>query len=161
MVGIARALAIVLERRQIPTLTPLLVLHFVLVAGFFLLSWPLTGAFDPAGLLAVSAGMCGASAMAVQNALVQTSVPQAPTTAVLTTNVTRFSSDIVAMILGDSNAAKAARKRALHTFPAIVGFLAGCMIATLLDSYMGMRALAFPAVLALAAVFVGMQQPKG
>jgi uncharacterized membrane protein YoaK (UPF0700 family) len=158
MVGFARAFAIVLERRQMPTLTPLLVLHFALVAGFFLLSWPLRNAFNSDGLLAVSAGLCGASAMAVQNALVQTSLPHAPSTAVLTTNITRFSSDVVAIVFGDSNVSRAARKRALDILPAIVGFLAGCTAAALLYSYIGMRALALPAVLALAAVFVGMWQ---
>jgi uncharacterized membrane protein YoaK (UPF0700 family) len=158
VVGLSRALAAVLERRSMPTLTPLLVLHFVLLAGFFLLSWPLRGAFDLNGLLAVLAALCGASAMAVQNALVQSSLPHAPATAVLTTNITRFSSDIVAMIMGGPVVSRAARKRARETLPAIIGFLAGCTAGALMESYIGLRALALPAVLALAALFVGMRQ---
>jgi len=44
--------------------------------------------------------MLGVSAMAVQNALVQISLKGAPSTAVMTTNITRVMMDIGEMMLG-------------------------------------------------------------
>lgn len=72
----------------------------------------------------VFAGMLGVSAMAAQNALVRTSLKGAPSTAVMTTNITVFTIDVGEMLLGrDSVGIATARRRAVHTWPAIVGFL--------------------------------------
>jgi len=49
---------------------------------------------------AILAGMLGVSAMAVQNALVQISLKAAPSTAVMTTNITRFMMDVGDVMLG-------------------------------------------------------------
>ena len=66
---------------------PLLLLQlFFLIA--FLWIWVVAGPWrDADPILAVIAGMCGVAAMAVQNALVQLSLTNTPTTAVMTTNM--------------------------------------------------------------------------
>jgi uncharacterized membrane protein YoaK (UPF0700 family) len=74
---------------RLASLRPLLVVQFVLLAGFLALNVSAGPRIDPDGSSGVLAGMLGVSAMAVQNALVQPSVRDAPSTAVMTTNITR------------------------------------------------------------------------
>jgi uncharacterized membrane protein YoaK (UPF0700 family) len=97
--------------------------------------------------------MLGVSAMSVQNALVQVSVRGAPSTAVMTTNITRFTMDVGEVLLGrDPSAVAAARRRASHTWPAVVGFATGAAIGAALYSAAGLTSLALPAGLALIAL---------
>ena len=58
------------------------------LVGYLALSGFGSASANPTGDLGAVAGMCCVSAMAVQNALVQLSLRDAPTTAVLTTDVT-------------------------------------------------------------------------
>jgi uncharacterized membrane protein YoaK (UPF0700 family) len=96
--------------------------------------------------------MLGVSAMAVQNALVQVSLKGAPSTAVMTTNVTRFTMDAGEMLLGRDPAEVAkARSRANHTWPAIAGFALGCALGAAWEVRLGLWSLTFPAGLALLA----------
>jgi uncharacterized membrane protein YoaK (UPF0700 family) len=97
--------------------------------------------------------MLGVAAMAVQNALVQISFKGAPATAVMTTNITRFTMDIGAVFLGrDPQDVAGARKRAKHTRPAIIGFAAGSGLGALFEAAFGLWSLTLPASLALLAV---------
>jgi uncharacterized membrane protein YoaK (UPF0700 family) len=99
--------------------------------------------------------MLGVSAMAVQNALVQISLKGVPSTAVMTTNITRFMMDIGEVTFGSkpSDVAKA-RDRAMLTWPAIVGFAIGCALGATCE--MGLMSLALPVGLAGLAVVIGM-----
>jgi uncharacterized membrane protein YoaK (UPF0700 family) len=72
----------------------LLLLQFLLLAGFLVLCVAAGPRIDPNAAIAIFAGMLGVSAMAVQNALVQISLKGAPSTAVMTSNVTRFAMDV-------------------------------------------------------------------
>jgi uncharacterized membrane protein YoaK (UPF0700 family) len=94
--------------------------------------------------------MLGVSAMAVQNVLVQISLKEAPSTAVMTTNLTRFVADLVEVWLGSDPAGRAkAMARAGRTGIAIAGFVVGaCLAAWCLWS------LAMPTGLALAALAI-------
>src|SRR5215469_471371 len=100
VLALTRLLAVVLRRYGRPSLAPLLLLHFLLLLGFLALCLRLTGRFDPEAPCPVIAGMCGVAAMAVQNALVQVSLPGAPATAVMTTNLTRFVGELVDDLTG-------------------------------------------------------------
>ncbi|HXO02129.1 MAG TPA: DUF1275 family protein, partial [Stellaceae bacterium] len=84
ILGLTRLLAIGLEAIQLSTLRPLLLLQFLLIAGFLVLGVAAGPGIDPNSLDAVVAGMLGVAAMAVQNALVQISLPGVPATAVMT-----------------------------------------------------------------------------
>jgi uncharacterized membrane protein YoaK (UPF0700 family) len=100
--------------------------------------------------------MLGVSAMAVQNALVQISLQGAPSTAVMTTNITRLMMDIVEMTLERSPADVAtARDRVMRTWPAILGFAVGCGLGATCETAFGLRSLILPAGLALLAVAMG------
>jgi uncharacterized membrane protein YoaK (UPF0700 family) len=76
------------------SLRPLLLLQALFLAAFLILCVTQTAPVNPNAAVPVVAGMFGVSAMAVQNALVQVTLKGAPSTAVMTTNVTRFTTDI-------------------------------------------------------------------
>src|ERR1700692_809651 len=155
--GLTRLLAGTLERIGFASLRPLLLLQFLLLAGFFVLCASAKPRIDPDATKAILAGMLGVSAMAVQNALVQISLKGAPSTAVMTTNLTRFMMDVGEVILGRKPADIAkARDRAMRTWPAIVGFAIGCGLGATCEAAIGLRSLALPTGLALLAVAMGM-----
>jgi uncharacterized membrane protein YoaK (UPF0700 family) len=99
--------------------------------------------------------MLGVSAMAVQNALVQISLKEAPSTAVMTTNTTRFVIDLGEVLLGRSrNDGVKAGERAKRTGLAIAGFVVGCGLGAGCQSVTGLWSLALPAGLALVALAI-------
>jgi uncharacterized membrane protein YoaK (UPF0700 family) len=151
--GLTRLRAGALERIGFASLRPLLLLQFLLLAGFFVLCASAGPRIDPGATKAILAGMLGVSAMAVQNALVQISLQGAPSTAVMTTNITRFMMDVGDVMLGRKPADVAkARDRAMRTWPAIVGFAIGCGLGATCEAAIGLKSLALPAGLALLAV---------
>jgi uncharacterized membrane protein YoaK (UPF0700 family) len=154
---LTRFLAARLEAASRGTLSPLLLLQFVLLAGFLCLA--IFGGINSDRLdtfSAILAGMLGVSAMAVQNALVQISLPQVPSTAVMTTNITRFTVDIGQMLFGpDPAAAVEARRRAKRTLPPIAGFALGCAAGAFAQASFGLLAIALPTGLALLALVLG------
>ena len=96
--------------------------------------------------------MLGVSAMAVQNALVQIALKDVPSTAVMTTNITRFMMDIGEVMLGrtPSDVAKARAPGRLLTWPAIVGFAVGCGLGATCEAATGLTAPALPVELTVA-----------
>ncbi|MGA7383237.1 MAG: YoaK family protein [Methylocella sp.] len=156
MVGLTRLLAGGLESIGFASLRPLLLLQFLLLAGFLVLCVAAGPRIDPNATNAILAGMLGVSAMAVQNALVQISLKGAPSTAVMTSNVTRFAIDIGEVLLGgDPTDVAKARNGAARTLPAIVGFTVGCGLGAACEAALGTWSLALPAGLALLAFAMG------
>jgi uncharacterized membrane protein YoaK (UPF0700 family) len=156
MVGLTRLLAGGLESICLASLRPLLLLQFLLLAGFLVLCVAAGPRIDPNATNAILAGMLGVSAMAVQNALVQISLKGAPSTAVMTSNVTRFAIDVGEVLLGGDPADVAkARNRAARTLPPIVGFTAGCGLGAACEAAVGTWSLALSAGLALLAFAMG------
>jgi uncharacterized membrane protein YoaK (UPF0700 family) len=151
VLALARLLAAYLTSVGRASLRPLLMLQFLLLGGALLLGVVRGPAIDPNAPRIVLAGMFGVSAMAVQNALVQISLKDAPATAVMTTNTTRFVADIVEIVLGHA-VDGAAKARARRTGPAIVGFAVGCGIGAAAEAWFGLWSLALPAGLAFLAV---------
>jgi uncharacterized membrane protein YoaK (UPF0700 family) len=155
VLALTRVLAAVLEAKGIAPLRSLLLLQFLLLTGFMVLGIAAGTHAAANAPLTVVAAMFGVAAMAVQNALVQIAVKGAPSTAVMTTNVTRFTMDIGELLLGrDPAEVAAARRRAADTWPAIVGFAAGGGLGAALFAAVGISALALPAGGALVALVV-------
>jgi uncharacterized membrane protein YoaK (UPF0700 family) len=151
--GLTKLLAGALERIGLGTLRSFLLLQLLLLVGFLVLGISAGPRIDPDAPIVVLAGMLGVSAMAVQNALVQISLRGAPSTAVMTTNITRFMMDVGDMMFGRTPAdVGKARDRAMRTWPAIVGFAVGCGVGATCEAAIGLRSLALPAGLALLAV---------
>ena len=140
---------------------PLLLLQLIFLVVFLVLGITAGPWSNADALLAVIAGMFGVAAMAVQNALVRISLKNSPTTAVMTTNVTQFMLDLGEMVAGrDADRIGAARNRAMHTLPVIVGFTIGCGIGSAFEAAAGLWSLALPAGLALLAFAMGLMSSR-
>jgi uncharacterized membrane protein YoaK (UPF0700 family) len=150
---LTRVLVARLKAAGIELLRPLLVVQLVLLAGFLTLGVAADARVNPDAPIAVLAAMLGVSAMAAQNALVQVSVRGAPTTAVMTTDITRFTMDVGEILLwNDPSAIVAARRRASHTWPAILGFAVGAALGAGLYAILGLASLILPTGLALVSL---------
>ena len=151
----ARLLAGALDRFAIGTLRPLLLLQFMFLAGFLAISIEVGSAADPSAAAMIIAAMLGVCAMAVQNVLVQVSLKEAPSTAVMTTNLTRFVVDLGEVWLGsDPDGRAKAVARARHTGIAIAGFVIGACLGAWCQARLGPRSLVVPTGLALAALAI-------
>jgi uncharacterized membrane protein YoaK (UPF0700 family) len=156
MLILTRLLAGALEQVGVPTLRPLLLLHLVFLVAFLSVCVAAGPWRDANAILAVTAGMFGVAAMAVQNAVVQISLTNTPSTAVMTTNVTHFMLDLGEVLVGRDHATVArARARAMHTFPVILGFTIGCVFGAACEAVAGLWSLALPTGLALLAFAMG------
>jgi uncharacterized membrane protein YoaK (UPF0700 family) len=152
--AVTRLLAAGLERMHVTLLRPLLLLQFLLLSGFLALC--VSGSRpDLNAANATVAGMLGVSAMAVQNAVMQISLKESPSTCVMTTNATRFVIDLGEVLFGRSrNDGVKAGERAKRTGLAIAGFVVGCGLGALCQAVAGLWSLALPAGLALAALAI-------
>jgi uncharacterized membrane protein YoaK (UPF0700 family) len=160
VLAVTRVLAAGLERVRVASLRPLLLLQFLLLASFLALCVVGDPRFDPHAAYATAAGMLGVSAMAVQNALVQISLKGAPSTAVMTTNITHFVMDLGEVLLGRSpNDGAKAGERARRTGLAIAGFVVGCGLGAGCQAVAGLWSLAVPAGLALVALVMSFADP--
>jgi uncharacterized membrane protein YoaK (UPF0700 family) len=157
VLGLARLLAGALEAIGLASLRPLLLLQLLLLACFLALSVAAAPHLDPNAAATIVAGMFGVSAMAVQNALVHISLEGAPSTAVMTTNITLLTMDVGDILLArDPKDVARARGRAKHTWPAVVGFVLGCGLGAWCDAAAGPWSPALPAGLALLALALGL-----
>jgi len=141
-------------------LRPLLSLQATLLAGFLGVGVAFGPFPYPDSSIAVLAGMLGVAAMATQNALVKLSLKDAPSTAVMTTNITQLTVDLATLFRrrGDPDELARARRRASMIIPCIVGFVVGCAAGASLEVRFGLWALALPAVLAVLAI--ALSEPK-
>jgi uncharacterized membrane protein YoaK (UPF0700 family) len=136
---------------------PLLVLQAALLTlclGLGVEFGPFANADSP---IAVLVGMLAVAAMATQNALVRLALPDAPSTAVMTTNTTQLTIDLATLLWsrGKSEDVARAQRRAGMTFPSVLGFVAGCAAGAVLEVPCGLWALALPVILSALAVLLG------
>jgi len=155
--AISRLLAGGLERVRIGPLPVLLLLQLVLLLAFLAICLVAGPGANPDASNMIVASMLGVSAMAVQNALVRVAMAGAPSTAVLTTNITLLTTDLGEILLGrDANRVASARGRISVTWPAVAGFLLGCTFGASGEAVFGLGALALPTGLALIALVLGL-----
>jgi uncharacterized membrane protein YoaK (UPF0700 family) len=153
--AVARRFAAGLIRLRIATLRPLLALQFLLLSVFLAICVAVGPAAGPNTTVMVFAAMLGVSAMAVQNALVQISLAGSPSTAVMTTNLTRLVVDLGETLFGAQAGDRAkAASRARCTGTAIAGFIAGCGLGAWCQSQFGLWSLALPTGLALGTLAI-------
>lgn len=158
VLGLTRLLVAGLEAAGLASLRPLLLLQLVLFTGFLAFGVAASPSLSPNKMMTILAGMLGVSAMAVQNAMVVTSLKDSPTTAVMTTNITRFVMDVGEVLLGnDPDKVTEARRRARHTFPAIIGFSCGATLGAGCFVLVGLWSVILPTTLALLALAI----PRG
>jgi uncharacterized membrane protein YoaK (UPF0700 family) len=139
-----------LEGLGVATLRPLLSLQLLLLGLFLLLGVTCRSQLHSDSVVAVIAGMFGVAAMAVQTALVQISLPDTPSTAVMTTNLTHFAVALGQVLAGrDVAVVDNARRCIFRTFCVIAGFGVGCAAGAAGEAQWGPASLALPAALAL------------
>lgn len=159
-INAAVVLAAGLKKIGCRPLCPLLLLELALLLAFLLLNVATDPRINSNATSAIVAGMLGVSAMAIQNVLVQISLKGAPSTAVMTTNVTRAAIDIGDMLLGRNTTDRSeARKRVMRTLPVIVGFAVGCGLGVACEAALRLWSLALPAGLALLACAIALATP--
>jgi uncharacterized membrane protein YoaK (UPF0700 family) len=162
VVVLARVLTVALEIFHVPSLQPLLVLQSLLLAGFLALRVTAGARVDLDPSTAVLAGMFGVAAMAVQNALVEISLKGIAATAVMTTNVTRFTLDLAETLVGrDAGRRRKARSAVGHIWPQIMGFVVGCGIGAASEVAFGVWSAVVPVTLAALAAALSFNSTGG
>ena len=153
---LTRLIAGVIARTGRSTLPPLLLSQLAVLAVFLLLCVTAGPWRDADAPLAILAGMFGVAAMAVQNALVQVSMRNSPSTAVMTTNITHLMLDVGTVLVGsDATETAKAKSRALQILSVVVGFVVGCGLGAAAEAAIGLWSLVVPTILALIAFAIG------
>jgi uncharacterized membrane protein YoaK (UPF0700 family) len=139
--------------RRGPSLMRLLLLiQFLLIATLLIFSATTKPSVDPRGVMGTLAAMIAVTTMGCQYALLRLTLPVAPSTAVMTGNLTNavlglldLSSRIQPLMDGDNRRIQGA----LHL---LIGFFVGCIVAAPAVVYLGDWAWSLPAALAAVAV---------
>lgn len=139
-------------RRGADLMRPLLLFQFLLIACLTMFSAITKPSADPHGLMATIAAMIAVTAMACQFALLRLTQPVAPSTAVMTGNLTSAVLGLADLSSRGQPLTQIDGRRMRGTLYLLVGFFVGCVIATPAAMYLGDWAWSFPAVLAAAAV---------
>jgi uncharacterized membrane protein YoaK (UPF0700 family) len=151
--ALTRLLVAGLDRIGIASLLALLGLQTLFIMVTLVLCLAAGPDAHPHGAVLTVAVMFAVSGMAVQNAMVRVSLNGAPSTAVMTTNISVFAMDVGEIWFGRGMAGRAkARVRARRTWPAIVGFVLGCIIGAVCEPAFGLAAFAFPTLISLSAM---------
>jgi uncharacterized membrane protein YoaK (UPF0700 family) len=148
-----------LDALDIGSLQPLLLVEFLLLAGFLATRVAIGAAIDMKAPTAIFAGMLGVAAMAVQNAVGQLSLG-APSTTAMTANVVRFALDLGEIFAahGHDNH-KWWRSRMLQGGP-LAGFIIGCGLGAAWEAEFDRWSLALPVVLAAFALAISSFTPN-
>lgn len=142
-------------RRGTGLMRLLLLIQFLLIACLLIFSVVTKPSGDPRGLKAAVAAMIAVTAMACQFALLRLALPVAPSTAVMTGNLTNA---VLALVDSSSQTRplmESDTKRLRAALHLLIGFFAGCVVAAVAVMYLGDWAWSLPT--ALAAVAVGLR----
>jgi uncharacterized membrane protein YoaK (UPF0700 family) len=132
----------------------LLLVQFLLLVCVLIVAVVFRPEVDPHGLMAVIDAMIAVSAMACQFALLRLTVPGAPSTAVMTGNLTKTTLELLNTLSGSVPEKKEARTQLKKTIQLVAGFFAGCLAGAAGVSWLGEWAWSFPVLLAGVAVAV-------
>jgi uncharacterized membrane protein YoaK (UPF0700 family) len=135
----------------------LLVLQAVMLAAFLGFGVGFGPFENPDSGMAVFVGMLGVASMAIQNALVRLALPGAPSTAVMTTNVTQLTVDLATLVRGQSEPTELprVRHRADLTAVSVFGFAIGLALGAVFEIRFGLWSLIFPVILAALSIPLG------
>jgi uncharacterized membrane protein YoaK (UPF0700 family) len=140
------------DRRGPALVGPLLMVHFLLLSCVLIFSVIQDPAANPRGLMAGIAAMIAVSAMACQFALLRLAVPGAPSTAVMTGNLTNTVLALLDTLSRSQPLTEDAHERLNKILQLLVGFFAGCVAGAAAVSLLRNWAWSLPVALAGAAV---------
>jgi uncharacterized membrane protein YoaK (UPF0700 family) len=143
-VGATWLLARASGRRGTDLRRVLLLIQFLLLTSLLIFSVITRPSADPHGLMAGVAAMIAVSAMACQFALLRLTLPVAPSTAVMTGNLTNSVLSLLDVVSGAQSLKGGDRQRLIHSLHLLLGFLGGCVVAAAAVTYL--EAIAQPSV---------------
>jgi uncharacterized membrane protein YoaK (UPF0700 family) len=130
----------------------LLLVQFLLLVGVLVFSAVTKPSANPHGLMAVITAMIAVSAMACQFALLRLALPVAPSTAVMTGNLTNTVLSLLDRQSRTQPLMADDTERLRGSLHLLIGFLGGCVVAAAAVSLLGDWAWSFPVALAGVAV---------
>ena len=139
-------------RRGRGLMRPLLLIQFLLIACLLIFSVITRPSADPHGLMATIAAMIAVSAMGCQFALLRLTLPVAPSTAVMTGNLTNAVLGLVDLSSRTQPLMERDGRRLTGALHLLVGFFVGCVLAAAALMCLGDWAWSLPAALAGVAV---------
>ena len=142
-------------RRGLGLLRALLLVQFLLLTCVLIFSVITKPSADPHGLVAGITAMIAVSAMAVQFALLRLALPVAPSTAVMTGNLTNTILSLLDRQSRDQPLMADDPERLRGSLPLLIGFFGGCVVGAGAVTYFGDWAWSLPVVLAGVAVTLG------
>jgi len=145
---IARAL----RRRGAALSRPLLLIQFLLLMTVLVFSVTLDPAAEPHGLIAGIAAMIAVSAMACQFSLLRLALPGAPSTAVMTGNLTNTILSLLDTLYRGQPLISGAGERLKKASEALMAFFGGCIAGAAAVSWLGEWSWSLPVALAGIAV---------
>jgi uncharacterized membrane protein YoaK (UPF0700 family) len=140
-----------LDRRGEALARPLLLVQFLLLTCVLILSVPYGSSAHPQRLMPSIAAMLAVSAMACQFSLLRLAVPGAPSTAVMTGNLTKTVLSLLDT-LSQRPVEEDSRDQLRKTLQLIIPFFCGCLAGAAALSWLGDWAWSVPIVLAGVAV---------
>jgi len=140
------------QRQGRSLVRPLLLIQFLLLASVLILAVTTDSATDPHGLMAGVTAMIAVSAMACQLSAVRLAVTGAPSTIVMTTNLTNSVLALLDTVFRTQPLTEGANEQLKRTVNVIVGFFVGCIAGAAAVCLLGAWAWSLPVVLAAAAV---------
>src|SRR5215469_13682606 len=149
------AIAKAFDKRGAGLMRPLLLIQFLLITCVMIFSLITKPSADPHGINATIAAMIAVTAMGCQFALLRLALPVAPSTAVMTGNLTNAVLALVDLSSRKQPLLKDDSKRLSGALNLLVGFFLGCVAATTALLYVGDWAWSLPAMLAAVAVALG------
>jgi uncharacterized membrane protein YoaK (UPF0700 family) len=139
-------------RRGTGLMRLLLLFQFLLIACLLIFSVITKASADPHGLMATIAAMIAVTAMGCQFALLRLTLPVAPSTAVMTGNLTNFVLALADSTLRTQPLMESDSRRLRGALHLLIGFFVGCVVAAAAIMYLGDWAWSLPAALAAVAV---------
>ena len=130
----------------------LLLIQFLLLTSLLIFSVITRPSADPHGLMAGMAAMIAVSAMACQFALLRLTLPIAPSTAVMTGNLTNSVLSLLDVVSRTQSLKGGDTQRLIGSLHLLLGFFGGCVVAAAAVTYLGDWAWSFPVALAGVAV---------
>jgi len=131
---------------------PLLLVQFLLLTCVLIFRVMSGSAAKPHGLVAGVIAMIAVSAMACQFALLRLGVPGAPSTAVMTGNLTNTVLSLLDTLSGSEPLMQGSKERLRKTAELVAGFFFGCLAGAMAVSWLGDWAWLLPVTFAGVAV---------
>ena len=148
------AIAKAFGKRGASLMRPLLLIQFLLIICLLIFSVITKPSANPHGLMATIAAMIAVTTMACQFALLRLTLPVAPSTAVMTGNLTNAVLSFMDSRSEEQPLIEDSGRRLRSALHLLFGFFVGSVVATAALMYVGDWAWSLPAVLAAVAVAI-------